>query len=108
MPNNDDPNPKNAEEFVALFRNQADSSIKEYLHPDSQSFVGGEFHESQMEQIRKVVEQTVMESYFHFLLGLDGSPVGGVRQRYQLRNEDGALLNTPGEIHKMAIKYFYE
>ena len=82
--------PTNSEEFVAMWYSDANSAVEEYLHPDSQSYVGDiEFSELQMEKIRKIVRQVVVESYFHFLLGFDGSPVAGVRQKYQMLDEKG-------------------
>ena len=95
------PRPQNAEEFVAMWRQQAEEHFQDIAAPESQSFYGQTFPlehytDKQRAQIENLLRITIRESYANVLAGLDGVTVAGVYQKYTVLNEDGKQL-VPSE-----------
>ena len=59
------------------------------------------------EQLRKLVETVLTESFYTMPLGLDGvASLGGEQVAYKLYDEDGVLLNECGELEENAYALF--
>ncbi|CAL2101677.1 protein of unknown function [Tenacibaculum sp. 190130A14a] len=57
--------------------------------------------------MKKVLDSSFIDNFYTILLGLDGStPIGGIQEMYELKDESGNQLS--GEIEGYAYAYFQE
>lgn len=102
------------EEFVRLCFSEKQTMLREYCTPDSETKVGALLRElmpagTDWEKLRELLDTVMTESWYTMLLALDGSAsLGGEQMTYELRDEDGNLLNECGELEAAAWDVFME
>ena len=102
----------NTEELVKAFYTEKQDFLKEYLSENSETEVGQlikslNLTDEQNVIMEKVMNSTLTDVFYTILLGIDGSAsIGGVQETYELKDENGNLLN--GEIEGYAYEYFHE
>ena len=100
----------NTEELVKAFYTEKQDFLKEYLSENSETEVGQlikslNLTDEQNVIMEKVMNSTLTDVFYTILLGIDGSAsIGGVQETYELKDENGNLLN--GEIEGYAYEYF--
>lgn len=63
--------------------------------------------DQQMEQLRSVISTLLTDTFYTFLLGLDGAAnIGGHHETYKVYSEDGSLISECGELEAEAYNYF--
>jgi hypothetical protein len=95
------PRPETPDEFVAMWKKQAEGHFMDFTSPESQSYFGeifpvDEFSDEQLSQIKNLLRTAIRDSYVSVLAGLDGVTVGGVYQEYTVIDEQGTQL-VPSE-----------
>ena len=100
----------NTEELVKAFYTEKQDFLKEYLSENSETEVRQlikslNLTDEQNVIMEKVMNSTLTDVFYTILLGIDGSAsIGGVQETYELKDENGNLLN--GEIEGYAYEYF--
>jgi hypothetical protein len=100
------------EEFVKAFYTEKQNFLKEYLSENSETEVGDlikslHLTDQQNEIMKKVLDSSFTDIFYSILLGLDGcASIGGIQERYDLKDENGNQLS--GEIEGYAYEYFHE
>lgn len=89
--------PKNPDEFVAMWKRQAEDHFEDVASPESQSYYGEAFpveafSDEQIAQIENLLRTAIRDAYVNVLAGLDGVTVGGVYQKYVVIDEEGRQL----------------
>ena len=103
-----------AKEFVKLFYEEKNYSLKLYFDNLEDSEVGVEIkslnlEQEQMEKMKTIVDKVMIDTMYTILLGLDGSAsIGDVQQEYEIYDENGCKLTNCGEIEEYAYEYFQE
>ncbi|MBO0590482.1 hypothetical protein I2486_03590 [Cellulophaga sp. E16_2] len=103
----------NTEEFVQGFYKEKQDIIKEYLSRKPTTSVGAlikslNLSDHQTKIMEEIINNTCTDIYYSILLGLEGSAaIGGVQQRYDLKDSSGNQLND-GDIGGYAYEYFQE
>ena len=99
-------------DFVKLCMEEKRMILEEYFNDKSKS-EAGEIIKSLVrvgvskEDLFKLVDTVLKESYYTLLLGLDGAcSLGNKQVTYKLYDEEGNLLNECGEIEESAYSYF--
>ncbi|NAS32607.1 hypothetical protein GTQ40_16620 [Flavobacteriaceae bacterium R38] len=98
------------EEFVKAFYKEKENFLKEYLSKNSEAEVRQlikslNLTEQQNEIMKKVLNSSFTDIFYSILLGLDGcTPIGGIQELYDLKDEKGNQLS--GEIENYAYEYF--
>lgn len=95
------PRPRNAEEFVAMWAQQAEDHFQDFTAPESQSFYGEIFPlenytDEQRAEIEQLLKTTIRNAYANVLAGFDGVAVAGVYQKYTVTDQAGKQL-VPSE-----------
>ena len=91
------PRPRDAEEFIAMWVQQAEEHFQDFTAPESQSFYGQllplkDYSDEQRGQIEELLRITIREAYANVLAGLDGVMVAGVYQKYTVTDQAGKQL----------------
>lgn len=101
------------EEFVKIFYTQKQDQFDNYLNKQG-SYVSTLIRqlnpdEKGMTILREMIDTILTDTYYTFLLGIDGSAnIGGVQQPYNLFDEKNNPLTGSGEIEGFAYEYFHE
>ena len=102
------------EEFVRLCFAEKESILREYCSPETESTVGAMVRElvragADQETLHKLLDLVLTENWYRMLLALDGSAsLGGEQMTYEVRDEDGNILNECGELEAAAWDMFME
>ena len=102
------------EEFVRLCFEEKESILREYCDPETESTVGAMVRElvragADQETLHKLLDLVLTENWYSMLLALDGSAsLGGEQMTYEVRDEDGNILNECGELEAAAWEVFME
>ena len=102
------------EEFVRLCFAEKESILSEYCDPETESTVGAMVRElvragADQETLHKLLDLVLTENWYRMLLALDGSAsLGGEQMTYEVRDEDGNILNECGELEAAAWEVFME
>lgn len=102
------------EEFVRLCFEEKESILREYCDPETESTVGAMVRElvragADQETLHKLLDLVLTENWYRMLLALDGSAsLGGEQMTYEVRDEDGNILNECGELEAAAWEVFME
>ena len=102
------------EEFVRLCFEEKESILSEYCSPETESTVGVMVRElvragADQETLHKLLDLVLTENWYSMLLALDGSAsLGGEQMTYEVRDEDGNILNECGELEAAAWEVFME
>ena len=102
------------EEFVRLCFEEKESILSEYCSPETESTVGAMVRDlvragADQETLHKLLDLVLTENWYSMLLALDGSAsVGGEQMTYEVRDEDGNILNECGELEAAAWEVFME
>ena len=102
------------EEFVRLCFEEKESILREYCDPETESTVGAMVRElvsagADQETLHKLLDLVPTENGYRMLLALDGSAsLGGEQMTYEVRDEDGNILNECGELEAAAWEVFME
>ena len=101
-------------EFVELFYNEKNESLKQYFNNPNSTDVGLKIYnlglsEEQIIKMKDIIDTVLTDTMYTILLGLDGeASIGNVQHTYKLCDEDGCKLTNCGEIEQYAYEYFYE
>lgn len=102
------------EEFVRLCFEEKESILREYCSSETESTVGAMVRElvragADQETLHKLLDLVLTENWYRMLLALDGSAsLGGEQMTYEVRDEDGNILNECGELEAAAWEVFME
>lgn len=102
------------DEFVRLCFAEKEATLGEYLSAGSQTKVAALIRElipagADQKKLRELLDTVMTESWYTMLLALDGSAsLGGEQMTYEIRDEDGNLLNECGELEAAAWEVFME
>ena len=102
------------EEFVRLCFEEKESILSEYCSPETESTVGAMVRAlvragADEETLHKLLDLVLTENWYRMLLALDGSAsLGGEQMTYEVRDEDGNILNECGELEAAAWEVFME
>ena len=102
------------EEFVRLCFEEKKSILSEYCDPETESTVGAMVRDlvragADQETLHKLLDLVLTENWYRMLLALDGSAsLGGEQMTYEVRDEDGNILNEYGELEAAAWEVFME
>ena len=102
------------EEFVRLCFEEKESILSEYCSPETESAVGTMVRDlvragADQETLHKLLDLVLTENWYRILLALDGSAsLGGEQMTYEVRDEDGNILNECGELEAAAWDMFME
>ena len=102
------------EEFVRCCFLEKQAMLQEYCKHESETKVGALLRElmpagSGREKVRELLDTVMTESWYTMLLALDGSAsLGGEQMTYEIRDEDGNILNECGELEAAAWEVFME
>ena len=102
------------EEFVRLCFEEKESILREYCDPETESTVGAMVRDlvragADQETLHKLLDLVLTENWYSMLLALDGSAsLGGEQMTYEVRDEDGNILNECGELEAAAWEVFME
>ena len=102
------------EEFVRLCFEEKESILSEYCSPETESTVGAMVRAlvragADQETLHKLLDLVLTENWYRMLLALDGSAsLGGEQMTYEVRDEDGNILNECGELEAAAWEVFME
>lgn len=102
------------EEFVRLCFAEKESILREYCSPETESTVGAMVRDlvragADQETLHKLLDLVLTENWYRILLALDGSAsLGGEQMTYEVRDEDGNILNECGELEAAAWDMFME
>ena len=101
-------------EFVKLCHDEKESILKGYFADDGESEVSAILQSLiqagvSREELYRLVNIVMTDSYYTLLLGIDGAcSLGNTQETYKLLDENGELLNPCGEIEENAYSYFIE
>lgn len=102
------------EEFVRLCFEEKESILSEYCSSETESTVGAMVRAlvragADQETLHKLLDLVLTENWYRMLLALDGSAsLGGEQMTYEVRDEDGNILNECGELEAAAWDVFME
>ena len=102
------------EEFVRLCFEEKESILREYCSAETESAVGAMVRDlvragADQETLHKLLDLVLTENWYRMLLALDGSAsLGGEQMTYEVRDEDGNILNECGELEAAAWEVFME
>ena len=103
----------NTEEFVKGFYTEKKSMLKAYFSEEPDTAVGHliqklNLNEEQTKIMKKIIDVTLIDTYYSILLGLEGSAsIGGTQEIYDIKDKNGIQLND-GDIGGYAYEYFQE
>jgi hypothetical protein len=103
-----------AREFARLCRIEKDTLGREYLNPDSRASVSRDIKAlqlspDQMSLMERIVDGILTDTFYSFLLTLDGAgSLGGNQQEYRLYDEDGNLVFESGDLEAAAYEHLRE
>lgn len=101
-------------DFVELCHTEKESILESYFAEDGESEVAAMIKELindglNKDNLYKLVNTVMTDSYYTLLLGIDGACSLGDKQiTYKLYDEEGKHLNPCGEIEENAYQYFME
>ena len=99
-------------DFVKEFYKQKKFMTESYLEEGDLSWTGGliqslDLDEKGRERMRQIVDGILTDTFYTFLLAMDGAaPIGNTQQLYRLLDENGVEI-TGGEIEVAAWEYFH-
>ena len=102
------------EAFVRHCFEEKEAMLQLYLSPEAGTKAGtliGELvsNGAEGDKLRQLLDTVMTESWYTMLLALDGSAsLGGTQMTYELRDEDGNILNECGELESAAWEVFME
>ena len=100
-------------EFVKGFYKEKENLLKLYFNSDNETQVGKSIdklnlNKEQIEDLKKLLDEVLVDSFYNILLGLDGcSSIGGKQENYKLFDEKGNEL-TSGDIESFAYELFHD
>lgn len=103
----------NAHQFVKNCRKEKDLLIEMYFKDPPETSVGTKIKEMDLTsqqhlQLKSLVDSVLSETYYGFLLALDGSAsLGDDQQHYKVFDEDGNLLSDCGQLEAEAYEQFH-
>ena len=101
-------------EFVQLCHTEKENTLDSYFAEDGESEAATMIKELvnagvNKDDLYKLVNTVMTDTYYTMLLGLDGACSLGDKQiTYKLYDEEGKHLNPCGEIEENAYQYFME
>ena len=101
-------------EFVKLCHDEKESILASYFADNGESEVSAILKiliqaGVSKDELYRLVDTVMTDSYYSLLLGIDGaSSLGDTQETYKLLDENGDLLNPCGEIEENAYSYFIE
>lgn len=102
------------EEFVRHCYEEKEAMLQLYCSPEAETRAGELVREltaagADREKLRELLDTVLTESWYTMLLALDGSTsLGGGQMTYEVRDEDGNILNECGELEAAAWEVFME
>lgn len=100
------------EEFVKIFHTNKQDQFDNYLN-NQDTYVSSLIHqlnpdEKGMTILREIIDTILTDTYYTFLLGIDGAAnIGGVQQLYKLFDQNKNELTGSGQIEGFAYEYFH-
>jgi len=101
-------------DFVKLCHDEKENILASYFADDGESEVTSIINSLteagvSKDDLYKLVDTVMIDSYYTLLLGLDGAcSLGDTQATYKLLDENDELLNPCGEIEENAYNYFIE
>ena len=102
------------EEFVRHCFAEKEAALALYAAPSAGTKAGTLLSEltadgTDREKLLQLLDTVMTESWYTMLLALDGSAsLDGTQMTYELRDEDGNILNECGELESAAWEVFME
>lgn len=102
------------EAFAKAFSDEKRQLLNDYFASENETAVAVEIEKmdldaGQKEQLKKVIEMVLDDTFYTVLLGLDGSAaIGGIQQAYTLFDETGTRIGNSGEIEAAAYEQFHQ
>lgn len=102
------------EEFVKLCFLEKETSLKQYFDAECETEVGRKINHlledgADIEALYHLIDLVLKETYYNFLLALDGeASLGGKQVNYKLFDDEMNQLNDSGAIETAAYQYFME
>jgi hypothetical protein len=93
-----------ANESVALWKSEVDTSLKLYKDPSQETLVSSLIEKMKLTYTQEkyfwaVAEAMLNDSFYTQLLGLDGcAQIGGKQETYKIYDESGSLISECGDI----------
>ena len=107
-------NKMTGEEFVKLCFIEKEAILKQYFDERCTTEVGRKINHllgdgADIEALYHLIDLVLKETYYNFLLALDGeASLGGKQVNYKLFDDEMNQLNDSGTIETAAYQYFME
>ena len=107
-------NKMTGEEFVKLCFIEKEAILKQYFDAECETEVGRKINHlledgADIEALYHLIDLVLKETYYNFLLALDGeASLGGKQVNYKLFDDEMNQLNESGEIEMAAYQHFME
>ena len=104
----------NADDFARNCRREKDSLVDTYFDGSVETAVGTRIREMRLDtdhlsMLRSIMDGALTDAFYTLLLGLDGvASIGGIQQRFDLRDESGHQIAGGGELESAAFTQFQE
>ena len=101
-------------EFVGLCHEEKETILKGYFANDAESAASLIINRliasgTSKEELYKLINTVMTDSFYTLLLGLDGAcSLGNEQITYKVYDEEGNFINPCGEIEENAYGYFIE
>ncbi|MFB0494323.1 hypothetical protein ABID99_000560 [Mucilaginibacter sp. OAE612] len=101
------------EQFVKIFYTEKQDQFDNYLNKHQDTYVSNLINqldpdEKEMTILQEIIDTILTDTYYTFLLGIDGAAnIGGVQQLYKLFDPNKNELTGSGEIEAFAYEYFH-
>ncbi|WPU97623.1 hypothetical protein SNE26_16475 [Mucilaginibacter sp. cycad4] len=100
------------EEFVKIFHTNKQDQFANYLN-NQDTYVSSLINQLDPDEkgitiLREIIDTVLTDTYYTFLLGIDGAAnIGGVQQLYKLFDQNKNELTGSGQIEGFAYEYFH-
>ena len=104
----------NVKEFARIWRAEKDLLLKMYSASSEETAVSKMIQELQLnnngiEKMKQVLDCVLTDTFYTFLMGLDGAAsIGGVQQDYKVYDENDTLIFESGDLEAEAYEQFHE
>ncbi len=104
----------NVKEFVSIWKAEKESLLDLYMNSDDETAVAKminalKLSEDGKQQMHKIVDNILTDTFYMFLMGLDGAAnVGGTQQDYKIYDENNNLIFEPGDLEAEAYEQFQD
>lgn len=103
-----------AKEFAKLFYLEKNDMINNYFNNLDDTEVGLgikdlNLDKQQIKKVKSIIDSVITDTMYTILLGLDGeASIGDNQESYEIYDETGNKISTPGDIEQYAYEYFQE